>query len=318
LAQNTDTFADDLLLMGPESFFFPSWLRMNELFLTPGSSDAHSARFAKSYCVHLWETADLVTTGLITPESIAEGSSTISLYAGSCLVATTNQSASLVFLTHNRLCDLQDCLPTYVLLAQARDDIVEILIYDNNSDAETKEYLAYLEQLPLVRVIYGGENIGVAGGRAVLFKEAMGDIIFSLDSDSKSGGEGIIDEAKEILSDPGVGMCGTAGCMIHSMDTFDHTDHLEDGDVVGEVDSLAGCCQIFRRDVLDSMHMDLAYAPFWLEDTDLCLQLRAAGLSVQRFASKGRFIHEWGATGDKLFPDSFHKKFEYFKSKWCS
>jgi GT2 family glycosyltransferase len=317
LSMDPEVTTDDVHLVGPNAFFFPDWHQMSEFFLDSSSYIQHSNKFTDSFVVHLWETAEEVDVNKITPEYIDTSDSTLARYVKKTLMPTIGGSVSLVFLVHNRLDVVADCLTSYLLLAQTREDVAEVLIYDNDSDAETKEFLNRLNKHSLVRVITGEENIGVAGGRDVLFREAKGDVIFSLDSDSSTAWEGIIDEAKLILSDPSVGMCGVAGCTIEDMETFAHSDILSDEDYVGSVDSLAGCCQIFRKDALDYMKMDLNYVPFWLEDTDLCLQLRAAGFSIQRFASKGRFIHEWGATGDKLFPDSFNKKFEYFKSKWA-
>ena len=62
--------------------------------------------------------------------------------------------------------------------------------------------------------------------------------------------------------------------------------------------------------------MDTNYSPFWLEDTDLCLQLKTKGYKNFRYNSQGDYEHEWGGTGSELFPDAFREKLNYFNSKW--
>ena len=165
--------------------------------------------------------------------------------------------------------------------------VCEILIHDNNSDEDMRDWLlSFSEAYSKVRVIYSNQNKGVAGGRNVLFKEARGDVIVSVDSDSYCRGLGFVDRAKLILSDTGIGMCGVVGANFSDYSKFEHVD-IKDGAAESFVDSLAGCCQIFRKSLYGKVFsMDTNYSPFWLEDTDLCLQLKAKGYKISSLHKK--------------------------------
>ena len=310
----------DVTVLSGNSFFFPIWDKLQELTLSDGSFEKHVEKFKDSYCTHLWDNDPTVDTSVITPHYIRTSDS---VYANSIrthvfkALTDTMCSISLVFLTHNRLAKTKDCMVTWLELSEHRGDIQEVLIYDNASNSKFREWLCFVEErFSKVRVIYSDSNDGVAGGRAVLFEEARGDIVVSVDSDSYIRRSSFLDKAKFVLSDTNIGMCGVVGAFFQNYSTFEHTD-IFDGDGEGFVDTLAGCCQIFRRSLYGSVfEMDLNFKPFWLEDTDLCLQLKHNGYKILRINSEGGFEHEWGGTGNILFPDSFSEKQKYFNTKW--
>ena len=312
---------EDVTILSPKAFFFPTWSDMQEYTISDGSHKKYSKLFRESYCTHLWDNDPTVNLDIVTPGYI---NTSTSHYAASIRQSVftdmTSATVSIVFLTNNRLELTARCLATWLDFADARSDVKEVLIFDNASEPMFVSWLRDLEKNnPKLRVIYSDTNEGVAGGRSVLFKEAAGDVVLSVDSDSYLRDTYFIDRAKQVLSDKHIGMCGVVGAYFSDYSTFKHTDVFDDSGVEAFVDSLAGCCQIFRRELYGSAFtMDTNFKPFWLEDTDLCLQLRHSGYGMYRINSNKGFDHEWGGTGNKLFPDSFKDKQKYFNEKWTS
>ena len=84
---------------------------------------------------------------------------------------------SLVFLTYNRFEITKKCLDSYLKCLDL-EFIKELIILDNNSDYETSNYLQeFQKNNKKIKLILSDDNLGVCGGRIILFKEAKGDII---------------------------------------------------------------------------------------------------------------------------------------------
>jgi glycosyltransferase involved in cell wall biosynthesis len=82
-----------------------------------------------------------------------------------------------------------ECLNSYIP-ALTNSNIKELIILDNNSNKDLKDFLFDFQNTneickEKVKVIYSNKNLGVCHGRRILFKEATGSIIASLDSDAK-------------------------------------------------------------------------------------------------------------------------------------
>src|SRR5207253_916177 len=86
---------------------------------------------------------------------------------------------SVVMLTFNRSEQTIGCIRSFLPALADRSDLVELLILDNHSwEPVLLEFLAELSDVSeKIRVIFGTENLGVSGGRAILFEEAVGEII---------------------------------------------------------------------------------------------------------------------------------------------
>ena len=311
-------YPDNITILNEKMFFPFLWDETNDYLFT---DDKRNAEVLKNcYSMHLWETITKAKLLTLNFKAVLDERFNISYVFKDFLFNNINKSISFVFLTHNRPEKTIDYIDTYIKVLY-RDDIKELLIYDN--DSTSGELLAYLRKIekenPKIRIIYGLENIGVAGGRDVLFKEAKGDIIFSLDSDSKLINERFIDEAKEILNDPGIWICGTVGAYFKSWKFSSHEDLNDDNYYEGDVDMISGCCQIFRRDLLDKVSIDLVFKPFWYEDTDFSFQVLFKGGINYRFHCKNNFLHRWGGSGAKIFGDKlFAQKHDIFVAKWAN
>ena len=315
-----------LKILGSHSFFWPLWDKINDCLLSEDSAQ-YEEEYRGAYSVHLWNNEESVNDEVVTPEYVSTSKSMYAKFASPAYSDMSQASISLVFLTHsssdsNRTDLLVRCLKTYVALLDSRDDIAEILIHDNAStDSRFLDYLSTIASNDKIHVTFCEENLGVAGGRDLLFKEVKGDLVFSLDSDSSVTGDvdSFISNAKSILSDTQVGITGVCGSVIHSLDKpFDHTDIADDScyEYLTEVSHISGCCQMFRRSILDEVSIDLEYQPFWYEDTDFCFQLKELGYRVFKFNSGAVFQHDWGGTGNTLFPGIWEDKFKYFRHKW--
>ena len=93
---------------------------------------------------------------------------------------------SVVILSYNRLEDLMYNLNS---LYQQTNMPFEVIIYDNNSEQETKDYLKWVEGSTkedgngLIKVIYSDRNLGCSGGRREAVKYARGEYIYTVDND---------------------------------------------------------------------------------------------------------------------------------------
>ena len=327
IQKNTPHLRDKVHITPFNSFFFPLWDKINEFFLSENSFEEYKDLFKNSYSVHLWHNADNVESHVITPDYVKNSKSVYANYARLVHEDLSSASCSLVFLTssteNNNTTDKAiACLDTYVDVYNTRTDIKEILIHDNGSTCD--KLLAYLKDLNShlgIDVVFSSENLGVAGGRAVLFDRVSSDIVFSLDSDSSvtETYDFFFDTAKFVLSDKSVGITGVCGSIIHSLSKpMDHSDVLDGelDDKYNTVSHVAGCCQIFRRSLLQEISLDTAYSPFWYEDTDFCFQAQELGYRTIQFNSYGSFKHEWACSGGKCFPHALAEKFKHFADKW--
>ncbi len=88
---------------------------------------------------------------------------------------------SIIILTHNRPEFLKNCIKS--VIATTTEVRKEIIVWDNNSNAETKDYLKELEtEHPFIKVIYSDKNIGVNAKRRS-FEISKGDYIVGVDDD---------------------------------------------------------------------------------------------------------------------------------------
>jgi GT2 family glycosyltransferase len=191
-----------------------------------------------------------------------------------------------MMLTHNRLPQLTKLIGGLESRI-ARGDI-EFLIFDNGSEIQTVNFVTdlmfTLRGAAKVRVLSNVENIGVAAGRDGLLKQATGEYLIFLDSDVEIIAEDWIERAMEMLEPENVGMVGPAGSFVQW--TPDGAAFVPA--IPGECDVVAGWCQVFKREVLEAgVRLDLGYGMFYEEDSDFCLQIRAAGWDVFTYNNSG-------------------------------
>ncbi len=308
-------FPENITILAPKKFFPFLWGETESYLLTDNLLAL--AELNDSYSMHLWETNEQVTLSKINYNTIFDKKNNIYHLFKDYLIDNSNATVSFIFLTHNRPEKTIGYIDTYIKSLN-RDDVKEVIVYDNGStDEELLAYLNYINTINGVKVIFGPDNIGVAGGRDVLFRNVTGDVVFSVDSDSKLKDESFIDDAKEVLNDKNIWVCGTVGAFFNGWVHGTHVDVNDDSLYEGEVDTLAGCCQIFRTDVLNHIWVDLDFAPFWYEDTDFCFQAKVLGGKIYRFHFNNKFYHVWGGSGNKIFGNQlFEEKHKIMLKKW--
>jgi glycosyltransferase involved in cell wall biosynthesis len=218
---------------------------------------------------------------------------------------------SLLFLTYNRRGIVARCFQS--LISTLDDPGVEWRILDNGSTDGTAEWLLkFAAQYPgQVHVTLRADNTGVAGGRDILFRQARGDVIVSMDSDVEAVRDGWLDRLLAPLDDPQVGLCGIGGnWLTNGWKWYEPTPE----GYVGPCDVVSGYCQVFHRSVLnEGVALDLMFSPFWHEDTDFAMQILSLGYQVYCTGDIG-LMHIYSGTGDD---GTGREKQKYLASKWA-
>jgi GT2 family glycosyltransferase len=126
-----------------------------------------------------------------------------------------------------------------------------------------------------VKIKLSGRNLGVAGGREVLFQSAQNPVIVSLDSDVEARNKDWFIPLLETAQAPGVGIVGTAGWIIHPNWRLSPLP----SNLTAQVDVLSGYCHVFKRELLEKVKLDQQFNFGGAEDDDLCMSARSAGLN---------------------------------------
>lgn len=306
-------YPNEITILPHNNFFYPLWYSINTVLFSDNFDILqYKDIISNSYCIHLWDTYNANYLKMLSENMIFEYNSLYNIFCRKFL----RNKISLVFLTHNRLDMTKKCLESY-LKCLDMEYIYELIILDNNSDDET---VSYLKEFSLkhdkILLILSTENLGVCHGRIVLFNEAKGDIIISLDSDAYLIDNHFFDKIIELLYDEKYGIIGISGAYLKSWN-FGTQEDIKDHDE-GEyiVDHIAGCCQAFRRDLFHfNFGLDTYYGKFWVEDTDLSMQSLYLNKINYRIPQKGYIEHHWGGSGSK-FKELFEPNWIYFSNKW--
>jgi len=161
-----------------------------------------------------------------------------------------------------------------------------LYIWDNESDAPTREYLEGLRKHG-VRLIRSEANKGFIGPNNVLASLGNSDYIIVLNSDTivKSGWATLLCGVLE--DNPSVGQVGYLGGLLNSDGTGSYTNFGYD------VDYILGWCFAMRREDYKSYGLfdeELKFAYF--EDADLSLRLKNNGLSL--YSCYLPLVHHYG------------------------
>lgn len=221
------------------------------------------------------------------------------------------QTVSILMLTCNNFVKVRKCVFSW--LPAIRDAFIsELLILDNASTDGTVAWLKdFATRSDKIRVIYSPKNLGCAGGRDVLFRQAKGDLLLSLDSDVMLTNRNAVLNLAAELENPRIGIVGDHGGGVRA----DWTWTVEaPRRYAGDAPIVTGYCQMFRRSALEHVALDLAYNPYWLEDSDFCFQLRTK-LNQVGFIKHCGVKHAWSGTNSGGKPEQL-AKWEHFRAKW--
>jgi mannosyltransferase OCH1-like enzyme len=308
---------DDITILDYNAFFYPLWNDINNIiFSDKNIKENYKEIISNNYCIHLWDTYSHSYLKSLTENIIFSNNTLYNIFSRKFL----RNKISIVMLTYNRYDMTVKCLNSY-LKCLDRDDIEELIIFDNNSNKDCDQNIidflySFKKKHQKIKIILSDDNLGVCGGRTVLFKEAIGDIIISIDSDAYLLNNSFFDKIKYLLNDEKHGIVGISGAYLKSWDFGTQEDIDENDDNEYYCDHIAGCCQSFRRDLfIFGFELDEYYGKFWVEDTDLSMQslfLKKKNLKINQ---KKYIEHNWGGSG-KNFQELFLKNWTYFSNKW--
>jgi len=225
----------------------------------------------------------------------------------------SDKKISIVMLTYNNCQELKACM-TSILPVLAHDIILELIIFDNNSNETTREYIQTLTGINKIQIIFSDKNLGVTLGRIKLFAMAKGDIIASLDSDILLTDSHFFYKAINVLTtNINVGICGMSGYFV---DFSGDRLNLKEARLEGIVHCVSGCCQIFWNYLLDSVFLDTAFSPFWCEDTDFCFQIIEQQKLVYYIPPDYGLHHDYHSKNSRKNDPTKIEKEKYLVNKW--
>jgi mannosyltransferase OCH1-like enzyme len=306
-------YVNDILILDHNTFFYPLWYDIhNVIFNNNIDIEEYKKIILNNYCIHLWDTYSNTYLKTLTENIIFTTNTIYNIVSRKFL----KNKISIVMLTYNRLDITKKCLESY-LKCLDNENIEEMIIFDNNSTIDLLNYLyEFQDKHEKIKIIFSDENLGVCHGRTILFSEAKGDIIISLDSDAYLINNTFFDKIINLLYDEKYGIIGISGAYIKSWEFGKQEDISDDDDKSYFVDHIAGCCQAFRRDLFNfGFKLDPFYGKFWVEDTDLSMQSLSLNKINYRISQKNMVEHHWGGSG-KDFKDLFVTNWDYFANKW--
>lgn len=311
-------FPEHITILGTNSFFYPLWYDISNILfnefvhIDQYKMNEYKKIINNNYCIHLWDTYSHEYLKTLN-ENIVFSKNTI--YNIFCRKFLRNR-ISLVLLTYNRDDITIKCLESYLKCLDKRY-IEELIILDNNSNKGLTNYLKEFQyRHHKIKLIFSDDNLGVCGGRMVLFKEAIGDIIISIDSDAFLLNNDFFDRIMRLLYDESNGIIGISGAYLKSW-SFGTQEDISDNDPFEYyVDHIAGCCQCFRRELfIYGFGLDPFYGKFWVEDTDLSMQSLQLNKNNIKINQQNYLDHHWGGSG-RDFKELFQKNWDYFSGKW--
>ncbi len=255
-----------------------------------------------------------------------------------------NIKYSICILTLNHLDKTRLCLNS--LMKTAFKEPIEIIIVDNGSEDNTKEYLIdfqkeYHNDKINITIVLNNFNRGCVGGRNQAGKLARGEYIVIIDNDVEfidenwlneltsyyesqinigivgpkliyPGEEGLIQSAAVGITPQG--KVGYIGC--------GQPKHLELYNKIQEVQAITAACWLLRREYFDLVDgFDEIYHPVNYEDLDFCYKLKEKGKKIHYYPKVEIIHHEHTTTKNTKGLHFFRttiKNGMVFKSRWSN
>ena len=251
---------------------------------------------------------------------------------------------SIVIVTWNAKDVLLDCLESIQQGVHPRSDDgrieTETIVVDNGSEDGTVE--AVSERFPWVELIALPHNLGFAGGNNVGLRQAKGRHIVLLNSDAIVLPDGLEKCVRFLDANPDIGVVGPQLLNPdHSRQNCIHnypslvTEFLPKGVLETllpkrfpskryehpapiDVPAVLGACLFARREVLDQVGLMPEDYFFFLEETDWCFRIAAAGWRIAHVPD-ARIVHVFGASTKKKMPAAtrieYHRSLYHFFKK---
>ena len=243
-----------------------------------------------------------------------------------------NPQASIVMVTHDN--PIVTRLAVESILSSTRDVAFELIVVDNGSAGETREYVEVLgSRNANVRTIFNPTNLGFARATNQGLAIASGDVLVMINNDvvvTPGWLGGLIDH----LQVPGVAAVGpvTNRCGNHAEIATDYRTYGEmlafaterAGTHVGMATSLPMLimfCAAMRREVFEAVGpLDERFEIGMFEDDDYARRISATGMKL--ICAEDVFVHHFGeASFSRLYADGersriFETNRQRFEDKW--
>ncbi len=244
---------------------------------------------------------------------------------------------SIIILVRNQLVYTAACLESIV-----RNTALpyELIIVDNGSDTETKEFLAsFVERVPNVKLLRSEENLGFAAGNNWGISVASGDYIMFLNNDTVVPPNWLYRLYNCLAEHQSIGIVGPmtnniSGTQKVSQISYDPEgvlENVEEFEVFAKVfyqshakkrsivSRLVGFCMLAKKEVIDDIGgFDTHFGLGNFEDDDFCLRAQLAGYLCVK--AEDAFIHHFGSRtfiGEQLpFQQMMQENLAKFKKKW--
>ncbi|WP_454021117.1 glycosyltransferase [Azospirillum sp. Marseille-Q6669] len=228
---------------------------------------------------------------------------------------------SIIILNYNK--PIYTLLSAYSAWVAVAGSNSEVLVVDNGSSPFFVELLyRYLARLPGVRVISNRKNLFFGEGNNVALDVAIGNYILFLNNDAVVRREtlerlvGAMEQDKDIgllapvllLPDRRVqesgGIISGCGQVIQESKFVSFEDFhriFSKRDQVRVCDYASAACCLLRKEVARKvLGFDMLFEPFYFEDTDFCVRVRAQGYRVAVHRGAFAFHFENASTSEFL------------------
>lgn len=240
-------------------------------------------------------------------------------------------AVSVVVVTFDNLAVTRLCLESVLLNS---DEDVEIVVVDNSSDPETRQYVSVLAARNVeVRLVQNGENRGFAAAANQGLQTAVGDILVLLNNDVVVPPGWLqplvapLDDGSTGLVGPVTNRCGNAAQVEGGYRTYEEmvryaaARRTRCAAARFDIPVAEMFCVAFRRPVFEVVGpLDERFGQGLFEDDDYSRRVRQAGLRV--ICAEDAFVHHFGeaslgtlaAAG--LYGELFERNRRQYEEKW--
>ena len=196
---------------------------------------------------------------------------------------------SVIVVNYNGRVYLDECMSS---LSVQTYPTIEIIFVDNGSSDSSCEYVE--KNFPSVKIIANNENLGFAKGNNIGIKAAKGELIATLNNDTKVTSRWVEELVDAINSDANVGMCAskmlfmknvefidsTGICISRSGACWDRGMFERDNGQYESIDEVFGPCAgaaMYRKSMLEEIGLFDEDFYAYMEDVDLAFRGRLRG-----------------------------------------
>ncbi|GFZ33515.1 hypothetical protein CSC2_40410 [Clostridium zeae] len=234
---------------------------------------------------------------------------------------------SIIILTYNNIEYTKKCIDSIRKFADHLD--YEIIVIDNNSSDETKDWLKSCDD---IRCIFNESNMGFPKGCNQGINIATGDSVLLLNNDVIVTPRWLNNLSLALWSNESVGAVGavTNNCSYYQTIPTTYTNYdelIEFADKYNDSDEkkweqrikLIGFCMLIKRSVINEVGLlDERFTPGNYEDDDYSYRIIKAGYKL--LLCKDTFIHHYGSVSYKKDQGStnniMYENYRKFIEKW--